>query len=287
MVDGISIHNVFSEIDRLLPDYERCEVYNLAAQSHVHVSFYVPDYTSQSDGLGFLRILECVRQSSLREKYRVYQASTSELYGDTSGTTKQSETTPFKPRSPYAPAKLYAYWIARNYRESYRMFISNGILFNHESPRRGTEFVTRKITKGLCDLAAGRRSDSIRLGNLDAKRDWGHARDYVEAMWMILQTEENDDWVVATGEVHSVRDVISIVMESLGVSYAWQKDPSTGLEQAVDASGRIWVEQSEEFMRPNDVTYLCGDPTKIREKLGWKPTVGFEELIREMIERDI
>jgi GDPmannose 4,6-dehydratase len=286
MVDGISIHNVFSEIDRLLPEYERCEVYNLAAQSHVHVSFYVSDYTSQSDGLGFLRILECVRQSVHRDKYRIYQASTSELYGDTTGSERQSETTPFKPRSPYATAKLYAYWIARNYRESYGMFVSNGILFNHESPRRGTEFVTRKITKGLCDLAAGRRTDPIQLGNLDAKRDWGHARDYVQAMWSILQADHYDDWVVATGEVHSVREVIAIVLSRLNVSFEWNRNPETGLEQAVDSTGRVWVQQSKEFMRPNDVTYLCGDSTKIRQALGWTPSVRFEELICEMIETD-
>jgi GDPmannose 4,6-dehydratase len=286
MVDGISIHNVFSEIDRLLPEYERCEVYNLAAQSHVHVSFYVPDYTSQSDGLGFLRILECVRQSVHRDKYRIYQASTSELYGDTTGSERQSETTPFKPRSPYATAKLYAYWIARNYRESYGMFVSNGILFNHESPRRGTEFVTRKITKGLCDLAAGRRTDPIQLGNLDAKRDWGHARDYVQAMWSILQADHYDDWVVATGEVHSVREVIAIVLSRLNVSFEWNRNPETGLEQAVDSTGRVWVQQNKEFMRPNDVTYLCGDSTKIRQALGWTPSVRFEELICEMIETD-
>jgi GDPmannose 4,6-dehydratase len=285
MVDGISIHNVFSEIDRLLPDYERCEVYNLAAQSHVHVSFYVPDYTSQSDGLGFLRILECVRQSSFRTKYRVYQASTSELYGDTTGSERQSETTPFKPRSPYATAKLYAYWIARNYRESYGMFVSNGILFNHESPRRGTEFVTRKITKGLCDLKAGRRTAPVCLGNLDAKRDWGHAYDYVRAMWMILQTDQFDDWVVATGEVHSVREVIALVLARFGVSFQWKLD-ADGMEQAVDETGKVWIQQSKEFMRPNDVTYLCGDSTKIREQLGWKPLVAFEELIYEMIDTD-
>lgn len=285
MVDGISIHNVFSEVDRILPNYERCEVYNLAAQSHVHVSFAVPDYTSQSDGLGFLRILECVRQSELRTKYRVYQASTSELYGDTTGSERQSETTPFKPKSPYATAKLYAYWIARNYRESYGMFISNGILFNHESPRRGTEFVTRKITKGLCDLKAGKRTSPIRLGNLDAKRDWGHARDYVRAMWQILQADHYDDWVVATGEVHSVREVIELVLGRLGVSFHWVVD-AEGMEQAVDETGKVWIHQSKEFMRPNDVTYLCGDSTKIRTELGWRPSVAFKELIYEMIETD-
>jgi GDPmannose 4,6-dehydratase len=285
MVDGISIHNVFSEVDRVLPSYERCEVYNLAAQSHVHVSFYVPDYTSQCDGLGFLRILECVRQSVHREKYRIYQASTSELYGDTTGSEMQSETTPFKPKSPYATAKLYAYWIARNYRESYGMFISNGILFNHESPRRGIEFVTRKITKGLSDLQAGRRQDPVLLGNLDAKRDWGHAKDYVQAMWMILQTDSYDDWVVATGEVHTVREVVEIVLNHFGISFEW-KTGANGLESAVDSDGRIWVQQSPEYMRPNDVTYLCGDSTKIRTLLGWTPSVTFQKLIYQMIETD-
>ncbi len=285
MVDGISINNVISEVDTILPSFERCEIYNLAAQSHVHVSFYVPDYTSQCDGLGFLRILECVRQSVHRDKYRIYQASTSELYGDTTGSERQSETTPFKPKSPYATAKLYAYWIARNYRESYGMFISNGILFNHESPRRGVEFVTRKITKGLCDLHAGRRTEPILLGNLDAKRDWGHAKDYVQAMWMILQAEAYDDWVVATGEVHTVREVVELVMRHVGVSFEWRRGDD-GLERAVDTAGRVWVRQSPDYMRPNDVTYLCGDSTKIQKELGWMPSVQFEELIYEMIQRD-
>lgn len=286
MADGISLHTVFSEVDSILGEFERCEVYNLAAQSHVHVSFFVPDYTSQCDGLGFLRILECVRQSLHSQKYRVYQASTSELYGDTTGSERQSETTPFRPKSPYATAKLYAYWIARNYRESYGLFVSNGILFNHESPRRGVEFVTRKITKGLCDLAANRRTDPVRLGNLDARRDWGHAKDYVQAMWMILQADTYDDWVVATGETHTVRDVVTIVLRHLGVPFQWVVD-SSGLETAVDATGKVWVEQTKEFMRPNDVTYLCGDASKIRHQLGWSPTTSFQELLRQMIENDI
>jgi GDPmannose 4,6-dehydratase len=285
MVDAISIHNVFSEIDGILPGYERCEVYNLAAQSHVHISFYVPDYTSQCDALGFLRILECIRQSPLSTKYRIYQASTSELYGDTTGSEKQSEITPFKPKSPYATAKLYAYWIARNYRESYGLFVSNGILFNHESPRRGTEFVTRKITKGLCDLAAKRRSDPVLLGNLDARRDWGHAKDYVQAMWMILQADKYDDWVVATGEIHTVREVVNNTLNILGIAFEWSVD-DIGLERAIDVSGQIWVQQTKEYMRPNDVTYLCGDSSKIRSELGWMPTTSFQELLHEMIETD-
>lgn len=284
MVDGISLSSVFSEVNAVLPAYERCEVYNLAAQSHVHVSFFVPDYTAQCDGLGFLRILECIRQSPYSTKYRVYQASTSELYGDTTGSAIQSETTPFRPKSPYATAKLYAYWIARNYRESYNIFISNGILFNHESPRRGIEFVTRKITKGLCNIHTGRIQTPLRIGNLDSKRDWGHAKDYVLAMWMILQADKCDDWVVATGETHTVRDVIDISMKKLGVEFTWVTDGV--IESAVDITGRVWVEQSSEFMRPNDVTYLCGDATKIRVELGWTPTVPFEDLIYQMIDTD-
>lgn len=286
MVDGISIYNVFSEVERTLDSYERCEVYNLAAQSHVHVSFQVPDYTAQSDGIGFLRILECIRQSPYKSKYRVYQASTSELYGDTTGSVIQSELTPFKPKSPYATAKLYAYWISRNYRESYGIFISNGILFNHESPRRGVEFVTRKITKGIADLHKQKRTDPILLGNLDAKRDWGHAKDYVDAMWMILQSERWDDWVVSTGETHSVREVVDIVLSYLKIEYEWITGDD-GLEMAIDHTGKVWVKQDASFMRPNDVTYLCGDSTKIRETLGWVPKTTFEEMIYQMIRNDI
>lgn len=286
MVDGISIHNVFSEVEKIINDYEYCEVYNLAAQSHVHVSFQVPDYTAQSDGIGFLRILECIRQSRNISKYRVYQASTSELYGDTTGTIKQSETTPFKPKSPYATAKLYAYWISRNYRESYGIFIANGILFNHESPRRGVEFVTRKITKGICDIYNGKRTQPILLGNLDAKRDWGHAKDYVQAMWSILQTNTWDDWVVSTGETHSVREVVDIVMSYLKVEYKWTIDEEN-LEKVIDSTGKVWISQDSSLMRPNDVAYLCGDSSKIQEKLGWKPTTSFKELIYQMIDADI
>jgi GDPmannose 4,6-dehydratase len=286
MVDGISIANIFSEVNKSLGSFDRCEVYNLAAQSHVHVSFYVPDYTSQCDGLGFLRILECIRQSEHPEKYRVYQASTSELYGDTTGSILQSELTPFRPKSPYATAKLYAYWISRNYRESYGIFISNGILFNHESPRRGIDFVTRKITKGLCDIRAGRADDPIYLGNLDAKRDWGHALDYVRGMWMILQADTYDDWVIATGETHTVREVVDITMRKLGIEFQWTLGDDT-LEQAVSSDGKVWIRQSKEFMRPNDVTYLCGDSSKIRKELGWEPTIPFEELIYQMINVDM
>jgi GDPmannose 4,6-dehydratase len=285
MTDAISLSSVIREVDGLLASYARCEIYNLAAQSHVHVSFFVPESTCECDGLGLLRILECVRQATHRDKMRVYQASTSELYGDTAGYAIQSETTPFRPRSPYATAKLYAYWIARNYRESYGVFVSNGILFNHESPRRGAEFITRKLTQGMAQIHAGVRSTPVLVGNLDAKRDWGHAKDYVRAMWMMLQHDQPDDWVVATGSVHSVRDVITCIADRLGQSLRWTTD-SAGLESAVDPTGRVWVTQSPEFMRPNDVTYLCGDASKIRNTLGWSTSVSFAELLHEMVDAD-
>jgi GDPmannose 4,6-dehydratase len=286
MNDAVSILNVFREVETMLPAYDRCEVYNLAAQSHVHVSFVVPVSTADCDALGLLRILECIRSSPSKDKYRIYQASTSELYGDTTGYALQSETTPFRPRSPYATAKLYAYWIARNYRDSYGMFICNGILFNHESPRRGVEFVTRKLTRGMTEVFQGTRTEPIRVGNLDAKRDWGYAKDYVLAMWMMLQHTVADDWVVATGTVHSVRDVVACIADRLGVSLTWTKT-SDGYECAVDASGQVWVSQSPEFLRPNDVIYLCGDATKLRRELGWSTNVSFQELISLMVDAEL
>jgi GDPmannose 4,6-dehydratase len=285
MNDAISLSNVVREADGLMGSYERCEIYNLAAQSHVHVSFFIPDYTSECDALGLLRILECVRQSTHREKMRVYQASTSELYGDTTGYAIQSETTPFRPKSPYATAKLYAYWISRNYRDSYGMFICNGILFNHESPRRGVEFITRKLTKGMADLQRQIRTTPVAIGNLDAKRDWGYAKDYVVAMWKMLQHDTPDDWVVATGQVHSVRELVNCIAERMHITLTWVRD-SEGLESAVDETGRVWVTQSKEFMRPNDVTYLCGDASKIRSELGWSASLTFEQLIHEMVDAE-
>lgn len=286
MNDAISLSNVVREVDGLMERYERCEIYNLAAQSHVHVSFFVPDYTSECDALGLLRILDCVRQSTHRTKMRVYQASTSELYGDTTGFERQSETTPFRPKSPYATAKLYAYWIARNYRDSYGMFISNGILFNHESPRRGTEFITRKLTLGMAQIFKGTRTDPVCVGNLDSKRDWGYAKEYVDAMWQILQHDRSDDWVVATGTIHSVRDVVNTIAERLQIPLSWKMN-ADGLEYAEDAFGRIWVTQAREFLRPNDVTYLCGDSTKIRNEIGWYPQTSFTELIHMMVDQDV
>jgi GDPmannose 4,6-dehydratase len=217
---------------------------------------------------------------------RIYQASTSELYGDTTGYPMQSETTPFRPRSPYATAKLYAYWISHNYRDSYGMFISNGILFNHESPRRGTEFITRKLTLGMTRLFKEKQTAPIEIGNLDAKRDWGYAKDYVVAMWKILQHERPDDWVVSTGEVHSVRDVIHHISTRLGVSLVWKRD-ERGMEYAEDTHGKIWIRQSTRFMRPNDVTYLCGDSSKIRRELDWSTSVSFEQLIDIMTDHEL
>lgn len=286
MNDAISLSNVIREVDRMMDSYERCEIYNLAAQSHVHISFFVPEYTAECDALGLLRMLECVRQSTHSAKMRVYQASTSELYGDTTGSNIQSETTPFRPKSPYATAKLYAYWIARNYRDSYGMFISNGILFNHESPRRGVEFVTRKLTHGMTGIFKGTRKTPVKVGNLDSKRDWGYAKDYVDAMWKMLQHTTPDDWVVATGEVHSVREVIQCIAQQLNVSLEWKYDTS-GLEYAEDTQGTRWIEQSQEFLRPNDVTYLCGDASKARKELQWEPTVTFTELIQQMTTSDL
>lgn len=286
MNDAVSLSNVIREIDERMDSYERCEIYNLAAQSHVHISFFVPEYTSECDALGLLRILECVRQARHASKIRVYQASTSELYGDTTGYPIQSETTPFRPKSPYATAKLYAYWISRNYRDSYGMFIANGILFNHESPRRGSEFITRKLTLGMTRIHKGQQTTPVEIGNLDAKRDWGYAKDYVEGMWRMLQHDTPDDWVVATGTVHSVREVVDRIALRLGVTLTWKHDES-GLEYAEDATGRVWVRQSQKYMRPNDVTYLCGDATKIRTELGWSTSVSFEELIDLMVSSDI
>lgn len=216
---------------------------------------------------------------------RVYQASTSELYGDTTGYSIQSELTPFRPKSPYATAKLYAYWISRNYRDSYGMFISNGILFNHESPRRGVEFITRKLTHGMANIYKGKQTNPIKIGNLDSKRDWGYAKDYVYAMWLILQHQYPDDWVVATGKVHTVREVIEHIAAHLKIKLIWKSE--NGLEYVEDETGKRWIEQSTEYMRPNDVTYLCGDSTKIQTELGWKHSVTFEELITMMIDNDL
>ena len=255
------------------------EIYNLGAQSHVKVSFETPEYTGQVDGLGTLRVLEAVRLLGMQDEVRIYQASTSELYGLVQA-VPQTETTPFYPRSPYGVAKLYGYWIVKNYRESYGMHCSSGILFNHESPRRGETFVTRKITRGLSHISVGLQ-DVLYLGNLDAKRDWGHAKDFVEAMWLMLQQDEPDDYVIATGQQYSVREFVDKAAPYFGLRLEWQGE---GLnEVAVDkASKRTVVAVDEKYFRPAEVESLLGDPTKAKEKLGWEPTTTFDQLVEDM-----
>ena len=272
--------NLIRIIQQLRPD----EIYNLAAQSHVKVSFETPEYTANSDALGTLRLLEAIRILGLEDHTRFYQASTSELFGKVRE-TPQSETTPFYPRSPYAAAKLYAYWITVNYREAYGIFASNGILFNHESELRGETFVTRKITRAAARIALGLQ-DRTWLGNLDAKRDWGHAEDYVEAMWRILQHDRPDDFVVATGETHSVREFASLAFREAGLELEWH---GKGLdEKGVEAgTGRVLVEVDPRYFRPTEVELLLGDPSKAERELGWKRRVSFEDLVRRMVRYDM
>jgi len=271
-----------SSLLRILQDVQPDEIYNLAAQSHVAVSFEEPEYTANSDALGALRLLEAIRILKLQEKTRFYQASTSELYGLVQE-TPQTETTPFHPRSPYGVAKLYAYWITVNYREAYGLYACNGILFNHESPLRGETFVTRKITRGLARIKAG-LEDRLLLGNLDALRDWGHARDYVEMMWLMLQQDKPEDFVIATGQQYSVRDFVNAAARELGMQLTWQGE---GVEEkAVDETGRTVVAVDERYFRPAEVETLLGDASKARETLGWQPRVSFDELVREMVEAD-
>lgn len=272
--------NLIRVIQSVQPD----EIYNLAAQSHVAVSFETPEQTADSVGLGTLRLLEAVRILGLTAKTRFYQASTSELYGNAAH-SPQSESTPFSPRSPYAAAKLYAYWVVRNYREAYGMFACNGILFNHESPRRGETFVTRKITRGLARIKAGLEK-RLYLGNMNALRDWGHARDYVEAMWLMLQRQSPEDYVIATGEQHSVREFVDLAAQAIGMRLQWH---GKGLEeQALDMdSGELVVAVDPRYFRPTEVDSLLGDPTKARQELNWKPRTRFAELVREMAAADL
>ena len=267
--------NLIGVIKKVEPD----EIYNLGAQSHVKVSFETPEYTGQVDGLGTLRVLEAVRLLGMQDHVRIYQASTSELYGLVQA-VPQTETTPFYPLSPYGVAKLYGYWIVKNYRESYGMHCSSGILFNHESPRRGETFVTRKITRGLSQISVGLQ-DVLYLGNLDAKRDWGHAKDFVEAMWLMLQQDEPDDYVIATGQQYSVREFVDEAAPYFGLRLEWQGE---GLnEVAVDkVSKRTVVAVDERYFRPAEVESLLGDPTKAKEKLGWEPTTTFDQLVEDM-----
>ncbi|MEX3010157.1 GDP-mannose 4,6-dehydratase [Hoeflea sp. TYP-13] len=272
-----------SSLTRTIQQVQPDEIYNLAAQSHVAVSFEEPEYTANSDALGALRILEAVRILGLESKTRFYQASTSELYGLVQE-TPQSETTPFYPRSPYAVAKLYAYWITINYREAYGMYACNGILFNHESPLRGETFVTRKITRALARIKLGLQ-DCLHLGNLDAKRDWGHARDYVEMMWLMLQQEAPEDFVIATGEQYSVRDFVDAAAGEVGIQIRWE---GKGVdEKGYNAEGQCIVAVDPRYFRPAEVETLLGDATKAKEKLGWTPGTGFAQLVAEMMRDDL
>jgi GDPmannose 4,6-dehydratase len=268
---------------RLVQETQPTEIYNLAAQSHVQVSFETPEYTANSDALGTLRLLEAMRILGLEKTAKFYQASTSELYGN--APAPQDETTPFEPRSPYAAAKLYAYWITRNYREAYGLHASNGILFNHEGPTRGETFVTRKITRAVAAIAQGFQ-DKLFLGNLDAKRDWGHARDYVEGMWRIVQQDTPDDYVLATGETHSVREFVELAFAETGVTIRWQGKgvAEQGLD---DASGRVLVEIDSRYFRPTEVELLLGNPAKAHKVLGWKHTTPFKTLVTEMVAADM
>ena len=271
--------NLIRIVQQVQPD----EIYNLAAQSHVQVSFETPEYTANADGIGALRLLEAMRILNLGSKTRFYQASTSELYG--SSPPPQSERTPFRPRSPYAAAKLYAYWITVNYREAYGLHASNGILFNHEGPTRGETFVTRKISRGVAAIALGLQ-DRLYLGNLDAKRDWGHARDYVEGMWRILQQATADDYVLATEETYSVRAFVERAFAVVGRTVTWGGKGAE--EKGVDAgTGQVLVEIDPDYFRPTEVDHLCGDASKAHRVLGWHHKTSFEELVREMVETDL
>jgi len=268
--------NIIGLIQKIQPD----EIYNLGAQSHVKVSFELPEYTGEVDALGTLRILEAVRLLGMGDKVRIYQASTSELYGKVQE-VPQSETTPFYPRSPYGVAKLYGYWIVKNYREAYGLHASSGILFNHESPRRGETFVTRKITRGLSRISVGMQ-DVLYLGNLNARRDWGHAADYVKAMWLMLQQPEPDDYVIATGEMYSVKYFVEHAADYFGMNIVWEGE---GLDEVgIDrTTGQTVIKVDPKYFRPTEVEQLCGDPTKAKEILGWEPEIDFQALVQDMV----
>ena len=270
---------------RLMLEIQPDEIYNLAAQSHVAVSFEEPEYTANADGIGVLRVLEAVRVAGLTEKTRIYQASTSELYGKVAE-IPQKETTPFHPRSPYGVAKLYGFWITKHYREAYNMYAVNGILFNHESERRGETFVTRKITLAVANILKGKQ-EKLYLGNMNAKRDWGYAKDYVECMWLMLQQDQPEDFVIATGETRTVREFVEKAFACAGVTIRWEGEGVD--EKGIDAAtGKVLVEVSPEFFRPAEVDLLLGDPTKAREVLGWNPRkTSFDELVRRMVEHDL
>jgi GDPmannose 4,6-dehydratase len=276
LADSSNLHRL---IERIEPD----EIYNLGAQSHVAVSFEVPEYTAEVDGIGTIRLLDAIRDMGIKTKF--YQASTSELFGGIPETAPQSETTPFYPKSPYGAAKLYSYWVTVNYRESYGLFACNGILFNHESPRRGETFVTKKITKAVAAIAKGKQ-ETLRLGNLDAKRDWGYAKEYVEAMWLMLQHKGPEDFVVATGKAHSVRQFVEYAFEEIGTSIEWRGSGTD--EKGFDArSGVLRVEIEPRYFRPAEVDFLLGDATKAERSLGWKARIGAKELCRKMVRYDL
>ena len=272
-----------SLLSNLIRTIQPDEVYNLAAQSHVGISFKVPEYTAEATGVGTIKLLEAIRQNKIDTKF--YQASTSELFGGLPGTAPQSETTPFHPRSPYAAAKLYSYWITVNYREAYGMFACNGILFNHESPRRGVDFVTRKITIAIAKIMAGKQ-DKLSLGNMDAKRDWGFAKDYVEGQWLILQQEKPDDFVLATGETHTVREFVEAAFSEVGVKIVWK---GSGVEEKgyCAKTGKLLVDVNPKYFRPAEVDLLLGDPSKAQRVLGWQRKVSFRELVKIMVEADL
>ncbi len=272
--------NLIKLVQEIKPD----EIYNLAAQSHVKVSFETAEYTANSDGLGVLRILEAIKIVGMEKKVKFYQASTSEMYGLVQE-TPQTEKTPFYPRSPYGAAKLYAYWIVKNYREAYDIFGCNGILFNHESPRRGQTFVTRKITMGLCNIKAGNQ-EKLYLGNMDAKRDWGYAKEYVESMWLMLQQEKPDDYVIATGETHTVREFIEEACKLLDMEIEWKGkgEKEKGIEKK---TGKVIIEIDPQYFRPTEVDLLLGDASKAKKVLGWKAKTKFKDLVKLMIEADM
>ncbi|MEU6831232.1 GDP-mannose 4,6-dehydratase [Nocardia beijingensis] len=271
-----------SSLNRILEDVRPAEIYNLGAQSHVHISFQIPEFTAETNAIGTLRILDAIRKTGIATRF--YQASSSELYGGLHDVAL-SERTPFHPRSPYAVAKLYAYWITVNHREAYGMYTVNGTLFNHESPRRGEVFVTRKVTRAAVRIAQGKQ-DKLFIGNLDARRDWGYAKEYVEAMWLMLQQPEPDDYVIATGETHSVRELCEQAFAATGVELAWE---GTGVdEKGIDRrTSRVLVEVDPAYFRPAEVHHLTGDPSKAREKLGWQPRTSFQELVELMVAHDM
>tara|TARA_Y100000992_G_scaffold283312_1_gene232509 strand:- start:319 stop:1356 length:1038 start_codon:yes stop_codon:yes gene_type:complete len=283
LTDSANLFQIFAEIKNTYPDIEKLEVYNLGAMSHVKVSFELPEYSGNVDALGVLRLLEAIRFSGLMDKTRFYQASTSELYGQVQE-VPQTETTPFYPRSPYGVAKLYGYWITKNYREAYNMFACNGILFNHESPRRGPTFVTRKITRGLNMILKG-EADKLVMGNIDSLRDWGHAKDYVEGMWQMLQVDKPDDFVLSTNEYHSVREFIEKAFSMKGFDIKWK---GSGLNEIGydQNTGRELIFISEKYFRPTEVDELLGDSSKARTVLGWKPKYSFDELVSDMVNSD-